>query len=294
MKSIAALTAAIFVLAAPAIAADADWSAVDQGLGKKGAALPGGVYRVAFPRSDLQVTVDGVALKPGFALGTHIEFMPMGNQAMMMGDIVLTDTEISPVMKKLIEGGVEVTAIHNHLLRAQPNIMYMHIGGNGDAGKLAQAVRAGLELSKTPLTAPAPAAGAPPAIDFDTAAVDSALGAKGTNNNGVYQFGIPRAEAIMDQGMAMPPAMGVANAINFQPLGNGKAAITGDLILLAKEVNPALQTLRANGIEVTALHSHMLDDQPHMLFMHFWASDDAVKLAKGLGAALAKTNVKKG
>jgi hypothetical protein len=290
-------TAAVFLLAmtlgGSSYAADADWSAVDQAFGKKGAAQPGGVYKVTFPRTDLQVMLDGVALKAGFALGTHIEFLPMGKQAMIMGDLVLTDTEINPVMKKLIEGGIEISAIHNHLLRVQPNVMYMHIGGTGDPGKLAQTIRAALELSKTPTTAP-PAATPPPAIDFDTAAVDGALGAKGNNNNGVYQFSIPRAETITDQGMTMPPSMGTAIAINFQPLGGGKAAITGDFVLLAKEVNPVLQALRANGIEVTALHSHMLNDQPHMFFMHFWANDDAVGLAKGLGAALAKANVKKG
>jgi hypothetical protein len=195
-------------------------------------------------------------------------------------------------MKKLIENGIEISAIHNHLLRVQPNVMYMHVGGTGDPAKLAQAIRAGLELSKTPLTAPA-AASAPPAIEFDTAAVDSAMGAKGNNNGGVYQFSIPRAETITDQGMTMPPAMGTAIAINFQPLGGSKAAITGDFVMLAKEVNLVLQALRANGIEVTALHSHMLDDNPHMFFMHFWANDDAVKLAKGLRAGLDKTNTVK-
>jgi hypothetical protein len=170
--------------------------------------------------------------------------------------------------------------------------MYMHIGGTGDPGTLAQTIKAGLEQSKTPLAAPA-AASPPPAIDFDTGAVDSALGAKGNNNGGVYQFAVPRAEAIMEQGMAIPPAMGTAIGINFQPLGQGKAAITGDLVLLAKEVNPVLQALRGGGIEVTALHSHMLDDQPHMYFMHFWAQDDAVTLAKTLRRALDKANVKK-
>jgi len=294
MNKIAVATAALLGLAAlPAHAADMDWSPVDQAFGKKGAAQPGDVYRVTFPRSDLQITLDGIALKPGFALGTHVEFLPMGSQAMVMGDLVLTDAEVNPVMKKLIEGGIEITAVHNHLLRAQPNVMYMHIGGSGDPGKLAQAIRSGLEQSKTPLTAP-PAASPPPAIDFDTGAVDATLGAKGNNNGGVYQFGIPRAEPIMEQGMAIPPSMGTAIAINFQPLGQGKAAITGDFVLLAQEVNPVLRALRANGIEVTALHSHMLDDQPHMYFMHFWAQDDALTLAKGLRAALDKANVKKG
>jgi hypothetical protein len=293
MKAIVIATAALLSLAAvPARSADMDWSPVDQAFGKKGAPQAGEVYRVTFPRTDLQVTLDGVALKPGFALGTHIEFLPMGKQAMVMGDLVLTEAEVNPVMMKLIEGGVEIAAIHNHLLRAQPNVMYMHIGGSGDAGKLAQTIRAALEQSKTPLAAPA-AASAPPAIDFDTGAVDTAMGTKGNNNGGIYQFSVPRAEQITEQGMAIPPAMGTAIAINFQPLGQGKAAITGDFVLLAKEVNPVLQTLRGGGIDVTALHSHMLDDQPHMYFMHFWAQNDAVKLAKTLRAALDKANVKK-
>jgi hypothetical protein len=286
------LALAAMIAASSVHAADMDWSPVDKAFGKKGAAQAGGVYRVTFPRTDLQVSLDGVSLKPGFALGTHVEFMPMGNQAMVMGDLVLTEPEINPVMQKLIAGGVEISAIHNHLLREQPKVMYMHIGGTGDPGKLAATIKSALEQSKTPLAA-APAAGQPPAIDFDTAAVDAALGAKGSNNNGIYQFGVPRTDPIMDQGMAIPPSMGVAISINFQPLGGGKAAITGDFVLAAKEVNPVLQALRANGIEVTALHSHMLDDQPHMLFMHFWAHEDAVKLAKGLAQALAKANVKR-
>jgi hypothetical protein len=286
------LALAAMIAASSVHAADMDWSPVDKAFGKKGAAQAGGVYRVTFPRTDLQVSLDGVALKPGFALGTHVEFMPMGNQAMVMGDLVLTEPEINPVMQKLIAGGVEISAIHNRLLREQPKVMYMHIGGTGDPGKLAATIKSALEQSKTPLAA-APAAGQPPAIDFDTAAVDAALGAKGSNNNGIYQFGVPRTDPIMDQGMAIPPSMGVAISINFQPLGGGKAAITGDFVLAAKEVNPVLQALRANGIEVTALHSHMLDDQPHMLFMHFWAHEDAVKLAKGLAQALAKANVKR-
>ena len=292
MKPPVIATALLAFAAFPAHSADMDWSKVDQAFGKKGAPQAGDVYRLTFPRTDLQVTLDGVALKPGFALGTHVEFLPMGSQAMVMGDLVLTDAEVNPVMKKLIEGGIEISAIHNHLLREQPKVMYMHIGGTGDPGKLAQAIKAGLEQSKTPLAAPA-AASPPPAIDFDTAAVDAAMGAKGNNNGGVYQVSVPRAESIMEQGMAIPPAMGTGIGINFQPLGQGKAAVTGDFVLLAKEVNPVLQALRAGGIEVTALHSHMLDDEPHMYFMHFWGHDDAVTLARTLRTALDKANVKK-
>jgi hypothetical protein len=201
--------------------------------------------------------------------------------------------EVAPVMTKLAAGGIEVTALHNHLLRNQPFTMYMHVQGNGDPVKLASVLHAALAESKTPISAaPAPAA-APPPIDFDTAAIDRTLSAKGTNNGGIYQFSIPRAEPIKDDGMAVPPPMGSANAINFQPTGGGKAAITGDFVLIAKEVNPVLKALREHGIEVTAIHNHMLDDQPHLYFMHFWANDDAKKLAEGLKAALAQINIVK-
>jgi hypothetical protein len=214
------------------------------------------------------------------------------DSAMVMGDLVLTMDEVSPVMAKLVAGGIEVTALHNHLLRNQPFTMYMHVMGMGDPVKLATALHAALAASKTPLPAAAPgaeqsAAGPPPAIDLDTAALDGLIGAKGTNNGGVYQYGIPRAESVKDNGMTVPPAMGSANAINFQPTGGGKAAITGDFVLLAKEVAPVMKALRDNAIEVTALHQHMLGDEPRLFFMHFWANDDAKKLATGLKAALS-------
>jgi hypothetical protein len=290
-----ALTAVLAGVSGLAFAADDGWQArVGEALGKTGSAAPGGIYRVGLPRTDLKVTLDGVELKPGFALGGWLAFAPMGDQAMVMGDLVLTMDEVSPVMKKLAEGGIEVTALHNHLLRNQPFTMYMHVLGHGDPVKLAAALHTALAESKTPLSAAAAApAAAPPPIDLDTAAIDQALGAKGANNGGVYQFGIPRAEPIKDAGMDVAPAMGSANAINFQPTGGGEAAITGDFVLIAKEVNPVLKTLRDHGIEVTAIHNHMLDDQPHLYFMHFWANDDAKKLAEGLKAALAQINIAK-
>jgi hypothetical protein len=279
-----------------ALAANAspiDWSKVDQAMGKPGTDQPGGVHKYGLPRSDLKITVDGLAIKPTLALGSWIGFMPTEDGAMFMGDLVLTETEIEPVMKRLIDDGIEITAIHNHLLRTSPAVFYMHVGGHGDPGKLAQTLHAGLALSGTPFAAPAPAA-APPAIDLDTAAIDAALQAKGTINGGVYQLNIPRAEAISEGGMAIPPSLGTAIAINFQPTGGGKAAITGDFVLLGKEVNPVLKAMRNNGFEVTALHSHMIDDSPHLFFMHFWANDDLPKLTRGLRAALDLTNVKHG
>jgi hypothetical protein len=285
--SLAALTFSV-----SATAADIDWSKVDQAMGKKGAAQPGGVYKYGLPRSDLRITVDGVAIKPSFALGSWLGFLPTADGAMVMGDLVLTDKEISPVMKRLIDDGLEITAIHNHLLRTSIPVFYMHVGGHGDPVKLAQTLHAALALSQTPLSQPAAAPS--PAVDLDTAAIEKTLGSKGTANGGVYQFGIPRAESISEGGMAIPPSMGTAIAINFQPMGSGKAAITGDFVLLGSEVNPVLKTLRNNGIEVTALHSHMIEDSPHLFFMHFWANDDAQKLAQSLRDALDLMNVKRG
>jgi hypothetical protein len=270
-----------------------DWQAqVGQALGKTGSAMPGGIYRVGLPRTDIKATLDGVELKPGFALGSWLAFEEIGDQGMVMGDLVLTMDEVNPVMTKLAAGGIEITALHNHLLRNQPFTMYMHILGHGDPVRLASALHAALAESRTPLSAAAPAA-SPPPLDLDTAMIDRTLGAKGANNGGVYQFSIPRAEPVKDNGMEVPPPMGSANAINFQPTGGGKAAITGDFVLVASEVNPVLKALREHGIEVTALHNHMLDDQPHLYFMHFWANDDAGKLAEGLKAALSHINIAK-
>jgi hypothetical protein len=298
MHRIAVLIAAItgIALASGASAADIDWSKVDQALGKPGTNQPGGVHKYGLPRSDLKITVDGVAIKPTLALGSWIGFLPMGAGAMFMGDLVLTETEIEPVMKRLIDDGIEITAIHNHLLRTSPAVFYMHVGGQGDPVKLAQTLHAALALSQTPFAAatPTPAPAAAPSIELDTAAVDSALGAKGTINGGVYQFNIPRAESISEGGMSLPPSMGTAIAINLQPTGAGKVATTGDFVLLGKEVNPVLKALRNNGIEVTALHSHMIDDSPHLFFMHFWANDDVAKVTRGLRAALDLANVKRG
>lgn len=276
-----------------AAAADIDWSKVDQALGKKGSDQPGGVHKYGLPRSDLHITVDGVAIKPSLALGSWLAFQPTTDGAMFMGDLVLTDTEISPVMQRLIEGGVEITAVHNHLLRTSVPVFYMHVGGHGDPVQLAETLHAGLALSKTPFSQPSASPPATP-LELDTAAIENTLGHKGTANGGVYQFSIPRAEAISEAGMAVPPSMGTATAINFQPTGAGKAAVTGDFVLLGSEVNPVLKTLRQHGIEVTALHSHMIDDSPHLFFMHFWANDDAQRLAQGLRAAVDLANLKRG
>ena len=206
-----------------------------------------------------------------------------------MGDLVLLESEVNPVMSKLLEGGLEVIAVHNHLLRANPSTLYMHIGGHGDPVKMAEALRSALATSKTPMTGPASTS--PASVDLDTAQLDSIIGRKGQANGAVYQFSVPRREPISEGGMVVPAAMGSAHAINFQPIGGGKAAITGDFVVAGQEVRPLIQTLKSNGIDITAIHSHMLTEQPRMIFVHFWATNDAIVLAKALRAALEKTAI---
>jgi hypothetical protein len=275
----------------PARAADIDWKKVDAALGKT-AAVSGEVHRYGLPRSDLHVTLDGVAIKPALALGGWVAFAPMHGEAMLMGDLVLLETEITPVMTKLLDSGLDITAIHNHILRASPATFYMHVAGHGDPEKMAASIHSALSsASQTPFDSPATTAGPAPALDLDTAKIDEAMGAKGTVNGGVYQFGIPRREPAVESAMPVNAALGGANAVNFQPTGNGKAAITGDFLVTGNEVNPLIRALRAGDIEVAAIHSHMLDEEPRMFFIHFWANDDAVKLAHGVRAALDKTAV---
>jgi len=270
-------------------AQDIDWNKVDEALGRK-ATVSGDVHRYGFPRTDLNVTLDGVTIKPSLALGGWVAFKPAHGGAMVMGDLVLLDSEIAPVMTALIQNGLEITAVHNHVLRGNPATYYMHVGGHGDPAKMATSIMQALQSSKTPLTPPA-APATQPAIDLDTAQLDQIIGVKGQPNGGVYQFAVPRRDPITENGVQLAPAgpIGVATAIGFQPTGGGKAAITGDFVLAGEEVNPVIKALRENGIEVTAIHSHMLTEQPRLIFMHFWANDDAVKLAKGLRAAIDKT-----
>lgn len=267
-----------------------DWKQVEDAMGRAGQAQPGDVIRFGMPRKDLHVVLDGVEIKPGLALGSWAAFKRDNTGAMVMGDLVLTEDEVEPVMKKLQQGGIQESALHNHLLGESPHVMYMHIASHGDAVQMAKAIREALAVTKTPGPDASPAAQVPTELGFDQKQVEGVLGHTGKVNGGILQIGVPRSEAITDSGMTVPPSMGVATALNFQPTGNGKAAITGDFVLLGSEVNPVMKSLRQNGIEVTALHSHMLMEEPRLFFMHFWANDDAVKLAKGLRTALDQTN----
>jgi hypothetical protein len=271
--------------------ARADWSAVEAVLGRSGSAQPGNVRKFGFPRSDLDVRIGDVRLEPALALGSWAAFMDIsGGNAMVMGDLVLTESEVNDVISALQAGGIEQSALHNHVLGESPRVMYLHFGAHGDAVALARTLRSALERTKTPLTPPSGTAAAP---ELPATEMDRILGYTGKPNGGVLQYSVPRAERIVEHGMEVPPAAGVATAINFQPTGGGRAAISGDFVMLASEVNPVIRELRAGGIDVTALHSHMLDEEPRLFFMHFWANDEAVKLATALRRALDRTNSKR-
>lgn len=271
-----------------------DWGPVDRAIGRPGAMQPGNVQKYSFPRGDLHVTAAGVLVKPALALGSWVAFKRTGGvhgEAIAMGDLVLLEREVGPVISKLQTIGVEQTALHNHLQHESPPVMYLHIQAQGDPVKIAEAVRAALALTKTPH---APPAAQPEASAFglDPARLASALGQAGKVNAGVYQVSVARSQPVRMADMEIPPSMGVATAINFQPTGNGKAAITGDFVLTADEVNPVIKTLRAGNVEVTALHSHMLGEEPRLFFMHFWADANALELGRTLRAALGHMKVK--
>lgn len=263
------------------------WSAVTAAIGRPGTLQPDNVMKFGFPRSDLSVTLNGVRLRPSFALGTWIAFKRLNDRdAIVMGDLVLTEKEVPAVMSRLVESGwVMETALHNHLIGESPRVMYMHIHADGDARLIATALRAALAESGTPIAAATSPAGTVP-IDLDTARIARILGFTGKANDGVYQVSVPRSERIQMGPVEIPKSMGISTAINFQPTGNGTAAITGDFVLTAGEVPQVISALRRNGITVTALHNHMLVETPRLFFMHFWAKDDVVKLATGLRAAL--------
>ena len=275
------------------LAADPDWKAVEQALGKSGQLQAGDVFRIGMPRTDLSVTVKGVPVKAGFALGSYAAFKQIGDQAMVMGDLVLLDQEVPAVMAGLFRGGLEVTAVHNHLNEMSPHVMYMHYGGHGDAVQLAKALRQALSASSTPLGSSSGPAATPTGPTLDAKQIEQALGRTGRDIGGVFQVTVPRAEAITEMGHPLLPAMAVTTVINFQPTADGKAAITGDFVLIDKEVNAVARALQQNGIDVTALHNHALMDTPRLFYMHFWATDDPAKLARGLKAALDLTNSQK-
>ena len=267
-----------------------DWNAVDEAMGRPGKLQPDGVQKYSMPRGDLKVTAGGVAVKPALALGSWVAFQRGGAKTMAMGDLVLTENEITPVIGKLEEMGVVPTALHNHLLHESPSVMYLHIHGEGDPVTIAEAVRAALGLTGTPKPQPE----SPPAqIRMDTAGIGRALGYPGKVTGGVYQVSVPRAKPVRVHGTEVPPSMGLATAINFQPTSQNKAATTGDFVMIADEVRPVLKALTGAGIGINSLHNHMADEEPRLFFVHFWGNDEPVKLARGLRAALDQMDVRR-
>lgn len=289
---------AIVLLAAAALSAQAlqsnqprpaiglDIASIDRAIGRSGQVLPGDVYRVAFPRTDLNVTVGDVKVKTGLALGSWAAFKAVGRGAIVHGDLVLLDSEVNPTISMLQNHDFEITAVHNHLISETPSVMYVHYWGRGNAPALAQSVREALARTKTPMGRPAAPAGVT-ADDPPVDRIERAIGSKGTLTNGVLAFAYPRPEPIQMMGVTMPPSMGMATAISFQAAGPGKVAATGDFVMVADEVNPVARALRQNGIGITALHNHLLHGTPELYFMHFWGEGDPTHVASGLKAALA-------
>jgi hypothetical protein len=284
-------TAAVLAAQAPPPRPPAglDTAAIDRAIGRSGQAMAGDVYRIGFPRTDLKVTVGGVPVLPGFALGSWAGFKAAGAGApgvVVHGDLVLLDSEVNPVISALQEHDFEITAVHNHLLNETPAIMYVHYWGRGPATTLAQALREALGRSNTPIAAQtSPTANVP---DFPADRIQQTIGLRGTVTNGVLALAQPRPETIQMMGVTLPPSMGMATSINFQSAGAGKVAATGDFVMVADEVNRVARALRAHDIAITALHNHMVHGTPELYFMHFWGEGDAVTVALGLKAALAE------
>lgn len=292
MRSTKLILVSLVLLGLPtlAVAQGLDTAKLDLVLGRSGQKL-GEVYKFSFPRTDLHVTVHGVTIRPGLALGSWAAFSGTGNSATVMGDLVLLQDEVNPVMTRLRHAGIEITAVHNHLLNETPRLMYMHYMGHGNAEELAKSLRSALRESKTPFGKPATATkpGEPPAFINQ---VEATLGRKGNFAGGVLAFGIPRTDAITMKGETVLPSQGVAESINFQEAGEGRIATTGDFVLTADEVNPVISELEAHHIQVTALHTHMLTEQPRLFFMHFWGYGPAAEVADGIKAALEKIHTK--
>lgn len=287
MNKLFAILSLLFI-ANSSIAQQNDWSDVEKVFGKKGN-VQDNIFKITFPRSDLKVKVGDFTVAPGLAFTSWIGFLKMGNNGSMMGDLVLPDKEVAPVISRLISEGLQITALHNHIVNEVPAIKYIHFSGNGDPVSLANKIKSVLAITGTPLTTPQVQQ---QSENPDWSGVEAILGITGKHNGNLLQFSFPRKEKLTESGMEMPAYMGMATAINFQ-MAENKAAITGDFVLLAEEVNPVAKALTENGIQVTAIHNHMLYDNPRLFMLHFWAVDDPAKLAKGLKAALDKTNSKK-
>lgn len=264
---------------------------VEHTLGVEGEHLPDGVYMFGLPRNDLRVTMGDFVLCPAMALDSWAGFYGMGGEWMMMGDLVLRTEELPAAEDALRREGLSITAIHNTLAGENPQVFDLHIGGSGDPMEIAQALRNVLKAANFTINAPVSHACAMSEGRQDTAAIDRIMGTNGTYDDGVLIYRMPRAEKISENGMEIPPSLDVATVIKLQPLPDGRAAMTGEFVLAATEVEPVISKLGSNGITVTATHSHMLEEQPRLFYLHVWAIGDPLQLAGGLREALDQTNV---
>lgn len=287
------LLVCLFTLHSKLFAAnEISWKKVEAVFGKTGT-VTGNVIRIGFPRTDLRVNLGGVAIRPLLALSSWAAFSGSEDSALMMGDLVLLQTEVESVIDHLEAGGVMVTALHNHLIQEIPHVMYLHYMGHGNAEALAKTLKSALATTETPrVTSSSSAPKKDEDLLLEVEAIEKILGKKGTVDGGVLTFGFPRAEVITEHGVEIPPTMGLANSINIQNSPDG-IATTGDFVLASSEVNPVLKALRSSGISVTALHNHMLDENPRLFFLHFWGTGPAPKIAAGLKKALDQINLKK-
>jgi uncharacterized protein DUF1259 len=293
VRALRNMTVVVFALftSAAAHATPAPYDKVDAVFGKKPQTLPGNVYKYTWPRSDLHVTVNGTRIAPGLALGSWAAFTPIKDKTWVMGDLVLLQSEVGPVIDKLQASDFEITGVHNHLINETPRVMYVHYMGQGeDPEQLATSLKSALEQTQTPQKPTPPPAGAknPPSWVSD---IESALGRKGKLNGQVYAVSVPRAETDRAENEPLPSGMGLETALNFQQVA-GKIASTGDFVLIASEVNPVIKTLQQHGIVITAVHNHMLDDSPHLFFLHYWALGASSEIGAGLKAALGNMNAK--
>lgn len=253
-----------------------------------------GEYKITIPQNDLDVTVDQFKIIPAMGLSTWVAFTSTGNAVMVMGDLVLTENDLGPVQQELVKQGMDISAIHNHFVRNHPNIVYMHIGGMGNTEQMAKKVKAvldkiisgrGMDPSKGKI------ASGEVTNTLDLKALDAVLGYKGELSKGVYKYTIGRPDInLTEHDKPISSFMGFNTWAAFQG-SSENAAVAGDFAMLEEEVHPVVKSLIENGIEVVALHNHMLHEQPKIFFLHYWGTGNAIKLAQGLKNALDQTGL---
>ncbi|MFF4111974.1 DUF1259 domain-containing protein [Streptomyces sp. NPDC001714] len=275
-------------LAEPEMTDLAYWADVAKALGRPGD-MKRYMYHTGLPRRDLKVVSRGVRIETSLALGTHVAFVRYKDGAhLLMGDAVVTEHELDGFTDAVLEHGIAINAVHKHLLAHQPALWWLHLHAHAhDPVPVAQGLRAAFDRTGTPPDRPP----VTPTLDLDTKGIDGAFGNKGVQDEGIYKSVWARAERIVDGDMILPPGLGSTTTVNFQPLGRGRAAVNGDFVMTAGEVQPILKILRKGGIGLVELHHHNLNDEPRLFFLHYWAVGDALRLAKDLSAAVHATNV---